>query len=78
MLDEDKLVNYLVCMDYPPSSRRVGAMFQLFGYIPTGQLHNFLHQVQQGINRNSPYSEISLLPGFEYSNLEPTWLVRMP
>jgi hypothetical protein len=78
VLNEEKLVDYLISMDYPPTSRRVGAMFQLFGCIPAGRLHNYLHQVQQGIKRNSPYTEVSLLPGFEYSNLDPTWLVRMP
>lgn len=76
--DEERLLDYLIQMDYPSTARRVGAMLQMLGYAPGARLDDYLRQVEQSIDRCSPYSQISLLPGFDYSNLDEAWLVRMP
>ena len=66
-LDEEKLVDYLAQMDYPSTTRRVGAMLQLLDYSPGVELKSCLGQVKHNIDRAARYSQISLLPGFEYS-----------
>jgi hypothetical protein len=77
-LDEERLVDYLVRMDYPSTSRRVGAMLRLMGYNAGARLENYLEQARQVVDDKAPYSQISLLPGFDYSNLDEEWLVRLP
>ncbi len=77
-LDEERLVDYLVRMDYPSTSRRVGAMLRLMDYDAGARLENYLGQARQVVNNKAPYSQISLLPGFDYSNLDEEWLVRLP
>jgi predicted transcriptional regulator of viral defense system len=77
-LDEERLVDYLARMDYPSTTRRVGAILQLMGYYPGDELKSYLDQAKKNIDRAAPYSQISLLPGFDYSNLDEEWLVKSP
>jgi predicted transcriptional regulator of viral defense system len=77
-LDEERLLAYLKQMDYPSTTRRLGAMLHLMDYTPGVELGNYLDRARQGISREAPHSQISLLPGFDYSNLDETWLVKSP
>ena len=77
-LDEQRLVGYLAQMDYPSTTRRLGTMLQLMDYTPGDELGSYLDRAKRSINREAPYSQISLLPGFDYSNLDEGWLVRLP
>jgi predicted transcriptional regulator of viral defense system len=77
-LDEERLVDYLVRMDYPSTSRRVGAMLQMIDHTPSSHLAEYLAQVKQDTDRGAPYAPISLLPGFHFSRLDEGWLVELP
>lgn len=77
-LDEKRMVEYLTRMEYPSTTRRLGAMFHLMDYKPGSGLAAYLDQVKKSFDRESPYSRISLLPGFEYTNLDNEWLVKSP
>lgn len=77
-LDEERLVDYLDRMDYPSTSRRVGAMLRLMDYTAGARLGSYLGRARQSIDDKAPYSRISLLPGFDYPNLDEEWLVRLP
>ena len=45
-LDEQRLLSYLTQMDYPSTSRRLGAMLQLMNYTPGDELTNYLDRVK--------------------------------
>ena len=65
-------------MDYPATTRRLGAMLRLMDYAPGKGLARYLDQVKQTFDRAAPHSHISLLPGFDYSDLDKEWLVKLP
>jgi hypothetical protein len=77
-LDEERLLTYLTEMQYSSSTRRLGAMLQLMNYTPGGELESYLERAKGKLNRQTPHSQISLLPGFDYSNLNNEWLVNSP
>jgi hypothetical protein len=77
-LDEERMLSYLTRMDYPSTTRRLGAMLQLVDYTPEGQLKSYLDQARRNLDRRAPYAQISLLPGFDYANLNIEWLVKLP
>jgi hypothetical protein len=77
-LDEERLLTYLTQMEYSSTTRRLGAMLQLMNYTPGGELKSYLERAKGELNRQAPYSQISLLPGFDYSNLNSEWLVNSP
>jgi len=77
-LDEQRLVGYLAQMDYPSTTRRLGTMLQLMEYKPGDELGSYLDRAKRSINKEAPHLQISLLPGFDYSNLDEGWLVRLP
>jgi predicted transcriptional regulator of viral defense system len=77
-LDEERVADYLKRMNYPATSRRVGAMFAVLGKSPGAELQNFLRDEMARIDRTSRYATISLLPGFAYPQLDQEWLVRIP
>lgn len=77
-IDEERLTEYLIAMDYPSTTRRVGAMLQMLEYGPGPELRSFLDRAREAIDRAAPHSRISLLPGFDYANLDPEWLVNLP
>ncbi len=53
-------------------------MLQLMNYTPGAYLESYLEQAKQNISREGSYSQVSLLPGFDYSNLDRMWLVKLP
>jgi hypothetical protein len=77
-MDEERLVEYLRAMNYPASTRRIGVMLGLVGWSPGEELRRLLEACQAGIDRQSPYARISLLPGVVYQNLNESWLVNTP
>ena len=77
-LDEQRLHKYLTDMRYPSTSRRVGAMLQLMDYTPGSDLASHLDRTRGEMDREGPYAQISLLPGFDYSTLDDRWLVKLP
>jgi predicted transcriptional regulator of viral defense system len=77
-LDEDRLLDYLKQMGYPATTRRLGALFKLLDYSTNAELTNYLNQARENVVHNSRFSHISLLPGFEYSQLDEEWLVKLP
>jgi hypothetical protein len=77
-LDEERLLGYLNQMDYPSTTRRIGAMLQIMDYTSGAELKSYLDRAKRNIDRRSPYSQISLLPGFDYANLDEEWLVKSP
>jgi hypothetical protein len=77
-VDEDRLTEYLEQMRYPATTRRVGVMLGMVGQTPGGKLRRVLDRACEGIDRESPFARISLLPGVEYKNLNEQWLVHTP
>jgi AbiEi antitoxin C-terminal domain len=77
-IDEERLAAYLTQMDYPSTTRRLGAMLNHLQHTPGEKLGGYLTHAKHSIERKPPSSSISLLPGFEYSNLDQEWLVRLP
>ena len=77
-IDEERLVAYLLAMDYPATARRLGVMLELVGSAPGAELRRFLEACQGVIDRQSPHARISLLPGVDYQNLNEPWLVNTP
>ena len=77
-IDEERLAVYLTQMNYPSTTRRLGAMLHRLEYTQGKKLGDFLTQAKENVQRTNPSSQISLLPGFGYSNLDKDWLVRIP
>ncbi|MGL4420603.1 MAG: type IV toxin-antitoxin system AbiEi family antitoxin domain-containing protein [Gemmataceae bacterium] len=77
-IDEERLVMDLQAMNFPASTRRVGVMLELMGHTPGVELRHHLELSQQTIDRSSPFSRISILPGVEYQKLNEHWQVFMP
>jgi hypothetical protein len=77
-LDEERLLGYLTQMDYPSTTRRIGAMLQLMDYTPGDELKSYLNRAKRNLDRRAPYAQISLLPGFDYATLDKEWLVKSP
>ena len=77
-LDEKRLLSHLKKMEYKPTTRRLGALLRRFEYTPGEELDGYLTKTKATIKRTSSHSEISLLPGLDYSNLDEDWLVHLP
>ena len=77
-LNEKRLVDYLMRMEYPATSRRLGAILKVIDHAPGKELTRYLDHVKQKISGTTPPSEISLFPGYSYSQLDTEWLVRVP
>ncbi len=77
-LDEERLAGYLESMDYPSTSRRVGAMLKLVGHEPGARLQDCLNATKGRMKPEGRHARISLLPGFGYSSLDEEWLVNLP
>lgn len=75
---EDRLVEYLTHMNYPATTRRLGAMLDLFDYTPQQELRQVLSSCQSTIDRDADHSRISLLPGLPYSNFNDKWQMHLP
>ena len=77
-IDEERLVEYLKTMNYPATVRRLGVMLELVSGTPGAELRRYLKACQAAIDRQSPYAQISLLPGVDYQKLNESWLVNTP
>jgi hypothetical protein len=77
-INEDRILKYLMAMNYPATARRVAVMLELVGSTPSNELQHYLRTTQDAFDRQSPHAHISLLPGIEYQNLNQTWLVNTP
>lgn len=78
LIDEDRMAQHLRQMNYPATTRRVGAMFNLLARKPGTELQDVFDAAQAAIDPLGPYARISLIPGIEYGSLDPHWLVRVP
>jgi len=76
--DEERMSQYLVQMQFPATARRVGAIIEMISYSPGNELRRVLNDSMTTVNSNSPYAEISLLPGIEYQSINRDWLVKIP
>ena len=47
-------------------------------YTPGDELTSYLDRAKLNLDRHARHSQISLLPGFDYSNLNNEWLVKSP
>jgi hypothetical protein len=77
-LDEERLVCYLQQIDHTLTTRRLGALLRRFDYQPGNVLERYLDELKHTFSRAAQRSTISLLPGFDYTDLDPDWLVRLP
>jgi predicted transcriptional regulator of viral defense system len=77
-LDEERLANYLQLMNYPATTRRVGALLESRAYQPGVELLRVLRHAQESIDRRHPFVRISLLPGMPYTTLDSAWMVDFP
>ncbi len=77
-IDENRLLSHLKKMEYKSTTRRLGALLHQFQYEPGEELHHYLTKIKATVDRTSSHSEISLLPGFQYSRLDEDWLVHLP
>lgn len=75
-LDEDLLGEYLEKINYPLLTRRVGAIFDLIEYEPGAGLSETIDQLS-GLQQNN-CDIITLLPGFDFSNVNEKWNVLTP
>lgn len=73
--DEELLNDYLIRINSHLISRRVGAMFDLLGYVPSDELKETLEKTSESDNQ---ITNISLLPGLEFSYLNSKWGVMTP
>jgi len=65
-------------MEYPATARRTGALLEMLGYTAGIELKRVLDGYRETIVRDSPFANISLLPGVPYVNLNERWLGKMP
>lgn len=77
-IDEERLVQYLVAMNYPATTRRLAVMLELVEHAPGAELARLLDRCQAEMDRESPFARISLLPGLSYESLNERWLVKTP
>jgi predicted transcriptional regulator of viral defense system len=77
-IDEERLAAYLTQMDYPSTTRRLGAMLNHLEHMPGKEIGDCLTDAKERIGKPHPSSEISLLPGLENSHLDEEWQVRLP
>ena len=77
-LDERAFVDLLEAINSPPLTRRLGALLDFLGYNPKSELSHFLGKTREEILRSTELTEISLLRGFHYSHINPSWKVFTP
>lgn len=78
VIDEERMTQYLAMMNYPATTRRVGAMLTLLGHAAGLELRRMLEQCRAALDRHAPHATISLLPGVHYSSIDNDWLVSVP
>ncbi|WP_149110727.1 type IV toxin-antitoxin system AbiEi family antitoxin domain-containing protein [Limnoglobus roseus] len=78
LLNERRLLEYLRAMEYPATTRRVGALLEHLDFKPSPPLARHLEAARNDIDRAGEFAVISLLPGVPYTRLDDRWLVKVP
>jgi len=78
VLDEEVLIEHLQIIKYPLLMRRVGAIFDLFGYSPVKELSITIEKGLKSVVSENYNESISLLPGFNFSTINKKWHVHVP
>lgn len=73
--DEELLNDYLIRINSHLISRRIGAMFDLLGYVPSDELKKTIEKTSKSCNQ---MTTISLLPGLEFSSFNSEWRGMTP
>lgn len=77
-IDCDVVFEYLKKINSNALSCRAGYMLQTMNYKIRGDFSDFLDLVKNSINRDNPELAISLLPGFDYHQLNNEWFIKVP
>lgn len=77
-INESKILDYLKNIDIDNLSRRVGTMFEIFKYSSGKDLSNHLKEIQNKILKSKEISNIPLLKGINYSNINANWKILIP
>lgn len=77
-IKDERYLEYLRIIRIPPLTRRIGAIFDLFGYRPSDELNKFLKKSRNQFISDNEFHQISLLRGIGYSQLNPEWNVLIP
>ena len=76
--DEDLLLAYLRSIEILPLTRRVGALFELFGLRPAKELGSYLEATKKIVLEQPEIPRIPLLRGVSYSRESMEWKVLVP
>jgi hypothetical protein len=77
-IEGDLLLNYLRTIRIDPLTRRVGAVFDLFGLPPSGDLDSFLKESRSRIFSQTAVPEIPLFRGINSQRSNPIWKILVP
>lgn len=77
-MDGDLLLDYLRTIRIDPLTRRVGAIFDLFGIPPAKYLHSFLNESMSRILSQPEVPEIPLFRGINCQRSNTTWKILVP
>jgi predicted transcriptional regulator of viral defense system len=77
-IEGDLLLDYLRTIRIDPLTRRVGAIFDLFGIQPTKDLDSFLKESKTRIFSQPEVPEIPLFRGINSQRINPIWKILVP
>jgi len=77
-LSSNLIYEYLSKINSSELSRRVGYMLQVIDYKVDGKISELFDSIKASIPREDSESIISLLPGFDYSELNEEWFLKVP
>ncbi|HED15232.1 MAG TPA: hypothetical protein ENI64_00210 [Gammaproteobacteria bacterium] len=77
-IKNDAFLECLQKINSIPLSSRVGYMLHIMNYTIKGDLSDYLNSVKNSINKDKPELATSLLPGFDYHQINQEWFVRVP
>jgi predicted transcriptional regulator of viral defense system len=77
-IDGDLLLDYLRTIRIDPLTRRVGAIFDLFGIPPAKDLNSFLQESMSRILSQAEVPEIPLFRGINCQQSNPSWKILVP
>jgi len=77
-MDGGLLLDYLRTIRIDPLTRRVGAIFDLFGIPPAKGLHSFLNESMSRILSQPEVPEIPLFRGINCQRSNPAWKILVP
>ncbi len=77
-LNEDRIADYLLAMDYLPSVQRLGYMLDDLDYVPRDRLSGVIKRYLSRLDPDDQSAYRQLFPGMSYHNLKTPWLVYGP